>query len=204
MEPTTRHNLELFVEQAEALRKRSFVAHICDGGKVSVRLNFTEDGVQVEHSGPDAEAVEAVFYRLRLFLQNNDGISIANIAALSSDPGLSQGWKDQFELGRSQLNALLASPIEMIVNGERYTNGQILRTFIYGDGGHFNPDKLQMVRRWKSMPEPVMGYLQYALKRVLADFVDGVLQLAHVTELDLRGEPIPTIDDPVAQPLAPS
>src|SRR5260221_3301585 len=71
--------LTLFVEKVEYLESRSLVRTLIEGGS-TLNLNWEardESGVlSVGVAGPNAEQVEAFVLTMRLFMQDNDRISL--------------------------------------------------------------------------------------------------------------------------------
>jgi malonyl CoA-acyl carrier protein transacylase len=72
--------LRLFNRKAELLTQRSFFAHmVSDGSNVGVKWDRGA-GWESSFTGPDDESIEASVLTIRQFMQNNDPISIHNVA----------------------------------------------------------------------------------------------------------------------------
>jgi hypothetical protein len=193
MEDLTRKVLTVFVEKADLLQQRNFVKFAMEEN-VGVSLNFTEDGVHAKSSVPDAEALEAALLTVRMFIGDLDAISIRNVAKLAkSDAGLSAEWKDWFGHYRDALNSHLDNPsLDILINGERLTNRDILSTFLHGDRGHTEfakRDRLETWRAWKEVP--LFTFLESQFVMVVVAVIAMVLRIAVVTRAELAGEPIP-------------
>ena len=72
--------LQLFDEKADELPSPRFFDQARGGGAI---LEFTRDaGWEAAHVGPDEESTRALVLTLRLFMQNNDRLSLHRMAGL--------------------------------------------------------------------------------------------------------------------------
>ena len=129
--------LELFNEKADQLLSSEFFKQASGGGSI-VEFN-RESGWDAIHVGPDDESTRALVLTLRLFMQDNDRISLRHMAALYGSLPVSAPVKQEFDAHRSQLNALLDSPSHLAISDDgALTYREILSIFVYGEYAHVN------------------------------------------------------------------
>ncbi len=129
--------LERFNEKADQLLASEFFNQVKGGGAI-VEFN-RESGWDGIHVGPDDESTRALVLTLRLFMQDNDQISLAKIATLYSSLPVSARVKQEFDAHRSHLNALLDSASHLAITEEGpLTYREILSIFVYGEYAHVN------------------------------------------------------------------
>ncbi len=132
MRDQTRQILELFVEKADLLETRNFVKHVTEHG-ITLNLRMTQDEPTIlTQNLPGDEALAALIVTIRMFIQDNDSISLRNLDKLMDDPGLSGNWKAQVTDVRDQNNVYLNSlpPITVDYEGVRPTSLEILKVFV--------------------------------------------------------------------------
>jgi hypothetical protein len=129
--------LELFNEKADQFLSSEFFKQASGGGSI-VEFN-RESGWDSIHVGPDDESTRALVLTLRLFMQDNDRISLRNMAALYGSLPVSAPVKQEFVAHRSQLNALLDSASHLAITEEGpLTYREIVSIFVYGEYAHVN------------------------------------------------------------------
>jgi hypothetical protein len=127
--------LELFNEKADQLLSSEFFKQASGGGSI-VEFN-RESGWEGIHVGPDEESIRALVLTLRLFMQDNDRISLRNMANIYGSLPVSAAMKQEFDAHRSQLNALLDSKSHLAITEEGpLTYREILCIFVYGEYAH--------------------------------------------------------------------
>jgi hypothetical protein len=191
MRDETRKVLVRFVETVRLLSEWNF-AKFAMTNSVGATLNFDIAGEAfgITQSIPDAEAFAAALMKIRMLMQNNDPISIGNVAKLmDTDPGLSSELKAWFALLRARLNAKLDRPSMVKLNSEAPTEREILCTFLYGDVGHSDPKYAAALERWKGTE--LFPFIESLFAMIIVDFLDVVIRIANVTMMGLKGEPIP-------------
>jgi len=107
--------LKLFNEKVDRLSSRSFLTKL-DGSGVSFeakKLNESEPELKVERKGPDEESIDAFVTTFRLFIQDNDRLSLQNVSKLYSNPSISKDLKDEYERVRQKINNYLNSEISL-------------------------------------------------------------------------------------------
>lgn len=129
--------LELFNEKADQLLSSAFFEQASGGGSI---LEFnSESGWDSVHSGPDDESTRALVLTLRLFMQDNDRISLRNMATTYRRLQVSAPLRNEFDANRSQLDAFLDSASQLaIAEGDPLTYRQILEMFVYGEHAHLS------------------------------------------------------------------
>jgi hypothetical protein len=127
--------LKLFDEKADQLLASEFFNHVPGSGAI-VEFN-RESGWEAIHVGPDDESTRAFVLTLRLFMQDNDQISLAKMANLYGSLPVSAVVKQEFAAHRSQLNAFLDSESHLAIAEESLlTYRDILLIFVYGEYAH--------------------------------------------------------------------
>jgi len=133
--PDAVKTLELFNEKADQLLASSFLDEVSGGGAI-VRFDRESgwDGIFV---GPDDESMRALILTLRMFMQDNERISLRNMAALYDSLSVSAVVKREFDERRSVLNTSLdsESPLAITEDGP-LSYREILSTFVYGEHAH--------------------------------------------------------------------
>ena len=136
--------MQLFNRKAERLEQYSLWKYL-ENNKPSSKVS---KGI-IPNNFPDYELIEAPLITLRLFMQNNDYISIRNIHKIyNSNPDIPDNLKNLFIESREELNKFLDkdslfSIQSLIWMNEReryathYTNREILESLLYGEIAHF-------------------------------------------------------------------
>ena len=91
--------------------------------------------------GAEGKSVDAAFLTIRMFLQNNDRISIANIAKIYLCEQELQPYQADFNKIRDQVNIFLESSNEVVFFGKNYSNREAIELLLYGSKGHTNREK---------------------------------------------------------------
>jgi len=194
MRDQTRQILELFVEKADLLETRSFVKHVTEHG-ITLNLRMTQDEPTILNQNlPDDEALAALMVTFRMFIQDNDSISLRNLGKLMDDPGLSGNWKAQVKDVRDQNNVHLNNfpPIAVDYEGVRPTSRELLEVFVYGDLAHTSQKKRQQFLTWKSNPF-FFQVLQYSFHEIVVSLLEAIHYIAHMTRRELAGEEVPCL-----------
>lgn len=136
--------LQLFNRKAERLEQYQLWKYL-----ESNQPSFQVSGGQITNNLPDYEIIEAPLITLRLFMQDNDYISIRNISKIYlNNPAISDELKKAFAESRSNFNHFIDAPslfsrssLIWINKRERhtttYTRREILETLLYGEIAHF-------------------------------------------------------------------
>jgi len=102
-----KNDLRVFNEKVGELESSSFFAKASGAGYI---VEFKhEQGWDALFVGPDEESIKALVLTLRLFMQNNDRLSLQKMRALYKSPPVSAGLVAEFSHLCDQLNQFLDS-----------------------------------------------------------------------------------------------
>ena len=186
--------MELFVEKAHRVLNGPYVKSLNENGNrltISGKLD-EEPSISIEYITPDTNARDALMITFRMFLQNNDRISLENMAKIDSDGDVTQDWKDHFVFARTFVNQYLAEipDIDLRPEGTTLSARDVLDTFVYGEYAHTSKEKRDRYLKWKS--EPVMfALISLAFDRVVSVVLKVVGYISALCELELEGKSIP-------------
>ena len=171
--------LRLFNEKSEMLSQRSFFAHVISQ-RTNVRVKWDRDeGWESSFTGPDDESIEASVLTIRQFMQNNDPISIRNVADAYVAASAPQADIDEFQKVRGWINDYLDRESNLSISEEaRLTNREILDTFIYGGLAHSSEPHYSNYRGL--MSSPFADLVKVIFVDVLSKFLAGINMLATV------------------------
>ena len=162
--------LELFNEKVQELQCSSFLRDAAKGGAV-VEWNkgIGWDGI---HIGPEEESVKSAILTFRIFIQNNDQISLHKMAKLYQELRVDPAIVDKFLKLRQQINDYLDSFSNLAISDKRkMTHRKIIKMFLYGDLAHTNKNATyRAVSETKFFPffqEYFVGILCYVIKGLM-------------------------------------
>jgi len=145
--------LRLFQEKVEKLLSMKFVDELrrhSGGAIVDYRQGKGWDSVFV---GPSEELQDAVILTLRLFMQDNERISIRNTRRLYMESVISSTLRADFAAGADHLNAQLDSHTNIsIKEGEQLSYRDVLYIFVYGSHAHTTARWHRLYRDLKTTP----------------------------------------------------
>ncbi len=132
--------LETFNSKVDKLDQSAFIENAQGGGAlVDYQLDKGWDSV---HVGPNEITTDATVLTLRFFLQNNESISLHNMAGLYQLLCVSTSLVNEFLGIRQEINNYLdASSGLSIYDENEMTHREILELFLYGSQAHLNRDK---------------------------------------------------------------
>jgi len=103
----SRDSLLLFCEEVDKLLNSS-TRRVLEQGKQPFRFSArVGEPVLIETNGPPDDSIEAFVLTLRFFIQDNESISIRNIATLIDSLPVSDVIKDRFATGGTSSTAIL-------------------------------------------------------------------------------------------------
>jgi len=195
--------MELFVEKAHRILNGSYVRSLNENGN---RLNisgkfYEKPTISVEYIAPDTDAKDALITTYRMFQQENDRISLRNMAKIASDPHVTQDWKDHFSFAYKFVNKYLDGIPDMDLSpeGKTLSAREILDTFIYGEYAHTNKKKRDRYLKWKS--EPMMfSLISLAFDRAMSVVINVIRYISELCELELENKPIPANPEMTSPP----
>ncbi len=181
MKQNTISDLTLFNEKAAKLLNSSFAdAMIRNESGFLMELKI---GVAPEHIliGAEDESVDAVFLTLRMFMQNNDRISIKNISKLySTEPQLKQ-FENEFNSLRDKLNEHLDSKNGIYFIDKNYTNREIVELLLYGSKAHSKRSKEETLRQL--LADPIVSSLFLNKANTVAAFlIKSILDFSEINK----------------------
>ena len=183
--------LHLFNEKVKELLELSFVKAVTDSNAgVKISGERQPDGsftVRSAVRGPSVEAVKAFVLTFRFFIQDNESISLHNIAALYGSSNIDPQQRAYFQSARDSVNQLLSSPNYMNINydGVTPTNRQVMEVFIYGGLAHANPQKYTTYKEWMSFP-PAAAMLRVCFNTILGYILQALDYIKKVNEVTLQ------------------
>lgn len=175
--------LKLFNEKVDKLINSRFVKHLQEnkGLKVSMKSSVGEK-VGISHNLPDHDAIDAFVLTVRFFIQDNEPMSLRNMAKLYSELSISQNTKDDFNYVRDKLNSELDKKSMFNLEGKDLTRRNVFDTFIYGGLAHAEAKKKEDFDKWMRI-EPLAAFIIAEFNNVLIYFLDCI---AYIRNVNLR------------------
>jgi hypothetical protein len=184
-ENATRSALELFNEKAERLLQSSLVASLLDPNTgVKISGERQADGsfeLSTHLKGPSQEAIDAFVLTFRFFIQDNETMSLRNIAEVYRESGLDQEFLDRLESARSATNRLLDSDnlFNITFNESTPSNRDVMEAFIYGGLAHANAEKRRLLSEWLGFP-PTSALFTACFTSVLGHVLSAIAYIANL------------------------
>ena len=184
MNPDSCADLELFNEKADLLARSSFADAMLRSTSAFMLECDASGHVECVLVGAEGESVDAAFLTLRMFIQNNDRISIGNIARIYGSEQQLQHLLSEFERGRAAVNQYLDSSNGINFFGNNYTNREAIELLMYGSKGHTNRGKERALKGLigDSIIEPL--YLNQ-VNGIAATLIRAIIELAKLNKLAL-------------------
>jgi len=189
MREETEAILKRVVEKSTRLKSHSFVRALIESG---YKISFHQDSINVTKF--NVESRESFLVNFRFFIVGNERTSFNSLAKLLKDSGISDQWKEAFPNLKSAVDEYLELAYgEYQYGGEnhRFTNRQILDTFLYGGGEgaiHANyPKTVARYNEWTKYPG-IMALLEMWFITILQTLLRAIFFLATVCETELHGE----------------
>jgi hypothetical protein len=184
--------LYLFNEKAEKLNRLSFTSFVRNN-----TLSFSawsRDGqVGFSATGPSEESTDAFVLTLRFFLQDNESISIRNMAQIYSSPLFSTLLVTAMHKRRNDFKTFLDAPSAVVWQSEKLTNRRVFDVFLYGGLTHANPSKKKEWDDWRAEPA-IFGILQVNFNNIVIKHLNFILWLQDQNTVALKK--LETADDP--------
>lgn len=169
--------LRLFVAKVNKLRRSSFARKMFTE-QTGVTLSYKEGKMSTEVRGPDNESIEAMVLTLRLTMQDNDRVSLRNLAKLMDHRKGDDDAAERFLDARHELNEYLGQSTNPPINanGHDLRNEQILRGVIYGELAHLNEAKRKAMESLRSHPF-MSAMIDNTFNGVVAQFMDTLFYM---------------------------
>ncbi len=110
------------------------------------------EGTTITSTDFNQELLDAFVLTFRMFIQNNERISIGRMKALYDEMDVRQELKDRFDDARNDLNAYLNHRPTFTVAGEPESYRELKEIVLFGDLSHMNEAKRAIFRQWMSDP----------------------------------------------------
>lgn len=132
--------LKTFNSKVDRLNQFAFVKSAKGGGALA---NYQAgQGWDSIHVGPNEITTDATVLTLRFFLQNNESISLHNMAGLYQTLCVDATLINEFLCIRQEINNYLDASSDLSIRDEnQMTHREILELFLYGSQAHLNQDK---------------------------------------------------------------
>lgn len=179
-------DLKLFNEKAAVLLSSSFADAMLRNESAfmfSWKAGETCEAVLI---GAEGESVDAAFLTLRMFLQNNDRISIGNMAKFYSQEQELVAHRSDFNSVRSQINDFLDRGNGISFFGKNYTNREVIELLLYGSKGHTNREKEAELRSLLEAPIVSQMFLNQ-VNIAAATLIKGIAVIAKINKNALSG-----------------
>ncbi|QDV43935.1 hypothetical protein Enr13x_37950 [Stieleria neptunia] len=176
-----RARLQRFIKSATEVYESRYAQELQQPISVSVHFNLKEGFAESSRTGPDEESVKAAILTLRFFCQDNEDISMRNMAAFTKGLSVNQSLKDEFETIRDEFNAYLDrdhGPPIFKIGGHTIRNREIFEAFMYGKYAHLT--KHEIVAGWETLIQ--YDGMRAGFDRVLRQFVQTLVWLRTVCE----------------------
>lgn len=181
MKPDSIADLKLFVEKADVLLASSFADAMIRTSSAFLLEWHVGKGCEAILVGAEGESVDAAFLTLRMFLQNNDRISIGNIAKIySREPELSS-FQTEFEKIRKSINGFLDKGNGINFFGKHYTNREAIELLMYGTKGHTSREKEAEVKALLEAPIVAPMFLNQ-VNSAAAILILGIEEIAKINK----------------------
>lgn len=146
----SKKTLEIFNEKVSQMERFSFVSTLLDNPE-AVKFELRNGNASLETNGPGEEATAAFAMIFRQFIQNNDPISIGNMAVIYTALQIPQELRDEFSAHRKNINDFLDSD----ASGFQLSQGPITKrhlidTILYGGLAHSTGSKRQEYEEWRA------------------------------------------------------
>lgn len=171
--------LQLFNTKAEELFASRFAREVMAMG-IAFNLHTAVGTVaEAQVHGPDNEAVKAMAITLRQFVQDNDAISLRNIAKLYEALPLSHDVKRQFSAARTSFNMWL----DQSSNFNGFTKRRVFEGILYGDLTHTTQRDLFEEWAGDSLTAPLV---QFIFRQCAIEFLKVFTVVRNVNNLAVR------------------
>ncbi len=145
--------LRLFQEKVEKLLSLKFVDEIRREAGGAIVEYHHEKGWDSIFVGPSDETLDAVVLTLRLFMQDNERISVRNVRRLYMETDLSSSLKQEFQALGENLNAQLDRATNIAIEEAKHlTFREVLHIFVYGSHAHTTPKWHRLHSELKTTP----------------------------------------------------
>ena len=180
MQADTIADLKRFNKKADWLLNSTFADAMLRNDSGFIFEWKKNKGVDTLLIGAEGESVDAVLLTLRMFIQNNDRISIHNIAELYSLEPQLHPFKQEFDTLRTKLNTYLDTKNDIVFFGKNYTHREIIELLLFGDKGHSNRVKDNELHEIMSSPPFISNLFLNKVNAAIAIFIKFIFALSEI------------------------
>jgi hypothetical protein len=174
-------DLKLFIEKAALLLNSSFADAMLRSESAFMFSWKAGECCEAVIIGAEGESVDAAFLTLRMFMQNNDRISIGNMAKIYEQEDELAALRSDFDSLRTQINEFLNRGTGVNFFGKIYTNRELIELLLYGSKGHTNRAKEAELRGL--LEAPIVSQLFLNLVNVAAAIlIKGIAAIADINK----------------------
>lgn len=117
----------------------------------------------------DQDEINAFVLDYRQFTQDNDPISIGNLAKIYRNAWVPEGPRKRFEEARAKLNRHRDRPTVIAFREQLLSIRVLVDTVVYGGLAHANPEKSAVFESWEQ--SGIMGFIWVEFFAYLRDFM---------------------------------
>ncbi len=174
-------DLKLFNEKSAVLLTSTFANAMLKNASGFMFSYKANEGYEAIIVGAEGESVDAAFLTLRMFMQDNDRVSVRNIAKIYSKEQNLADFRADFNSARSQLNKDLETSTGIIFFDKNYTYYEILELLMYGSKSHTNREKEAELRTL--IEKPIVSQLFLNQANVAAALLmQGIAAIAEINQ----------------------
>lgn len=168
--------LQYFNEKVDKLASLSFTRFVTDNA-ISTPNLLSDVRLFLDESVPNDESIDAFVLTLRLFVQNNEPISLSNVTRLYQTFPVTEEVKALVTDCHDEFNRHLDSYSHLGTEGKRLVQREIFDVFLYGGLAH-GRDKAKRARfkRWQAEPRR-FAYLKALFVMLLMDCLEVLFWL---------------------------
>lgn len=182
MNPDSQADLELFNEKSDLLLGSTFSESMLRNTSAFMFQGSAGGNVEAVLVGAEGESVDAAFLTLRMFIQNNDRISIGNIANIYANEPELASFRSEFAQCRDVINGYLDQKNGIDFFGSNYTNREAIELLMYGSKGHTNRSKEKELK--ELVDNPIVGPL--FLNQVNSAAAAVIRVIAEIAEINKK------------------
>lgn len=181
--------LTQFNAKANQILNSSYLKEVKEkklGYELSWNLNEQTGNLDFNYkvSNHDEDFIKSLVLTLRMFVQDNESISIHNVSEWYCKMKIDQMYKDTFNDIRKYLNDYLDDKARTFLDSQP-TKRELFETVIYGELAHVNPEKAQLLERWKSNKiEWDVAFVEF--QRILHEFIQVIKMIKELNEKVLK------------------
>ena len=156
------------------------------GIKLSWNMNKDTNELQFSYSKSDhsKDAIKSFILTLRLFIQDNEPISIRNMRELYQRLPIDKSYKNALDILRDEFNKFLDEPATTL-SDDKPSRRTIYNAIIYGMYAHTQSEMTNLIANWQS-DKLVWDMVFYEFQSTLHDFVSIIELIRKLNERVLK------------------